>query len=99
MRGRPSPLLADIGGLADGAQHLTQGHVFLWHIFEALSMKRVTVQNNRRTVLKRRITAKQIVAFLCFLKNKDFFQSEELSSSVFTDTQFPPSTEGTDLDL
>lgn len=72
---------------------------FLWHIFEALSMKRVIIQNNRRTVLKRRITVKQIVAFLCFLKNKDFFKSEELPSSVFTDTQFPPFTEGTDLDL
>lgn len=98
MRGRPSPLLADIGDLADGAQHLTQGHVFsdtfLKHWARNVSSSKIT-----DAVLIRRITVQQIVAFLCFLKNKGFFKSEELSSSVFTDTQFPPFTEGTALDL
>lgn len=65
---------------------------FLWHIFEALSMKCVIIQNNRDTALKRWITIKEIAAFLCFLTDLHFFKSEELSSSVLTDTQYYPFT-------
>lgn len=65
---------------------------FVWHIFEALSMKCAIIQNNRDTALKRWITIKEIAAFLCFLTDLDFFKSGELSSSVLTDTQYHPFT-------
>lgn len=38
----------------------------LWHISETQSMKRVIIQTNSDTVLKRRITIKQIAAFCAF---------------------------------
>lgn len=50
MRGRPSPILADIGGLADGAQHLIQSRVlsdtFLKHwAWNVLSSKITETQH------------------------------------------------------
>lgn len=84
IRGRPSPLLDDIGGLV--YRVLDTKPCFLWHIFETLSMKCATIQTNRDVDSISRdmemLNYNKIGAFLCFLTDLDFFKSEELSSSV-----------------